>query len=245
MTNVTELVKRPADEILETPTFLTIKRVIDACATRNQMGAIMGPPGIGKTTALERYRYNAGWTLVCTMSSAQTSVSAVLKVLGEVFNCPPERSIHDRYTTLVNSIRWSREDRVLLIDEAQLLNDLCLDMIRSIHDETRLPIVFCGNANFRDRFNNTRDAAFAQFTSRIVIRHNFSGVEDGDLRVLCNHHGITSPQAVKLLKHHADHNGGLRMVVNIIDFAHGMGGGDGALTLGHLKDAVQAMGLSQ
>lgn len=161
---------RKADPYCETDAANEIAETVDLARRTGFMAAIVGDPGVGKTTALLRYVEHEAGVVLCTMTPAQSSMSSVFSRLyhalaGHEIQFP---SSHAAYVEIVGWMEGRIE--VLLIDEAQHVNDRSLDALRSIHDATRVPIVFVGNADLRSRFGNVKKAGFGQFLSRIGPR---------------------------------------------------------------------------
>ena len=130
---------------------------------------------------------------------------------------------------------------VLLIDEAQHLNDRCLDELRCIHDQTRVSLILAGNESLRSRFNTTRTASFAQLTSRIGPRLELKATAAADIDALASHYGITDQDARLWLKQRCTGHGGLRTMARLVKIAKDAGD-KGELRLAHLKEAAGILG---
>ena len=105
-------------------------------------------------------------------------------------------------------------------------------------------LVFSGNETLRSRFNNTRAAGFAQFTSRIGPRIDLKQSTAADVAALALHGGAREPQAIAYLEKRTRGGAGLRQVANFLNLGRAMAG-DGAIRVTHLKQAASVLGAVQ
>ena len=230
----------------ETPTVRNIWRVVDYCRNFRDIGVVVGEPGVGKTTALTKYdALNGGY--ICTPSPAMSaSLSAALRMIGETLGVYLPMRVSEVHRLICNRLSGYRESKdILIVDEAQNLNDQVIDELRCIHDETRLPMVFSGNASLRSRFNNTRVASFAQFTSRVGMRLDVERPARADVLALAKQANATDGKAVAYLERFALTAGGLRLVAKLLGIAGGLAGPDAPVTLDNLKAAARLLGVDK
>ena len=178
-----------------TPVAEAMLGVIELAQEMGLMGTIVGAPGLGKTTTLLWYAESRRGVAYCVMNPAQSSMSAMLSLVCEALGGGGGVGSGSAvlYEVACSTIDWNRVD-VLLIDEAQHLNDRSLDVLRCLHDETGVVPIFAGNENLRSRFNNTLEAAFAQFTSRIGPKVELEMSTAGDIAALARHAGAHEPK---------------------------------------------------
>src|SRR5690606_15512440 len=150
------------------------------------------------------------------MTPALNSMGAMLKFLVEQLTAyRPETQLHANHEHLMNVVEHSVIG-MLIIDEAQLLSAPLIDELRCLYDHNNFPLVFCGNAEFRSRFNNTKAASFTQFTSRVGIRFDIDEPRDGDIEAICDSLRIDrSVTARKYMTEIAKSSGGLRIIGKI------------------------------
>ncbi len=227
--------------LCQTPTATDIVQVIDLARQLRSLGSIVGAPGTGKTSALLWYKENRPGVHYALMNPAQSTMTGMLTLVCQSLGimCPP--CCRDMHDAIRRWAEWSlAPERVLLIDEAQHLNDQCLDELRCIYDQTGLPLVFSGNESLRDRFNGARAAAFAQLTSRIVPRLDLKAPTAADVRVLARHAGAHEPKALAYLEKWIGGTAGLRQVASFLSLGRKVAG-SGDIRLSHLKQAVAAI----
>ena len=235
--------KQERDPFCRTPTAADIHQVIDLVCNHREMGmgAVIGAPGVGKTTALVRYAEDVPGVHYIAMSPAQSSMSRMLARVCEVLDGHTSiTGAADLHEQIIYAIR-DRAPKALLIDESQHLDDRSLDELRSIHDATGLPMVFAGNESLRSRVTGSSTAAFAQFSSRIGPRAELKAATVGDVRALAGHHGITDGAAVTWLAKRCVGTSGLRTVARLMALAKGAAG-ESAVRLSHLKEAAAVLG---
>lgn len=242
MTEIIQLVNETeSGAFCETPTARRVLELVTYCRDYRDMGIVVGNPGVGKTTALRHYADTHEGAYFCTMQSSMASLSAALAHICNALGEYAPTKAAEASQIICNRVRWLDEEAILIVDEAQELKDPVINELRSIHDATGLPIVFCGNRDFRSRFNNTRAAAFAQFTSRVGIRLEFWESSVADIEAVCRPHRVQGKRAWTYLTDLVANGGGLRTVSKLIAPAARMAG-DRPIQLKHLKAAARLLG---
>ena len=229
----------PAD-FCHTPAAAGMLHVIDMAIETGTMGAIVAPPGAGKTTTLKHYAETHAGARYCAMSPTRKSMSAMLELVSNALDLWVFRGNLTMERAICDAMKRPRF-QALLVDEAQHLSDGCLDELRCIYDETETPIVFAGNKSLRARVTAGTESSFAQFASRIGARLDLRATSEADVAALAAHYGITDAAAVGWLKKQcAGTTGGLRRASPLLTVASGMG--DSKIGLAELKAADAALG---
>lgn len=219
-----------------TPAAADILRVIEFAIELECLGTVVGAPGVGKTTTLRAYADGNPGAVYCVMNPAKSSMAAMLSLVCEALRVPGAGRTDALHGLVCNTLRWGRAE-VLLIDEAQHVNDRNLDVLRCIHDETGVPMVFAGNQTLRSRFNNSREASFAQFTSRIGPRAELEMATPADVAALARHAGVHQPKALAWLEDRNTETAGLREVATLLRCGRRIAG-KGDIGLDHLEQAA-------
>ena len=222
-------------EFCETPTAALVRGVIDLTRQIECMGAVIGAPGVGKTTVLQRYasEHRAPYVVVNPAQATMPRMLAcICEALGEPTGTVAAASLHDR---ICMSLRWRRRP-VLLVDEAQHLGAIALNELRCIHDEAGIPVMVAGNEDLRPHI-----AELAQLASRIGPRATLTATTAADVEAVARHHGITDAAALAWLAGRSIGRAGLRVVERLMRTAHRAAGTD-PITVAHLEAAIDALG---
>jgi len=226
----------------------TAKRILKALEYSQDNGslsAIIGAAGVGKTTTIRHYAAEHDYVYVATMDEASRATNRMIARVGRAIDIRLGYSGSE--DTIVSYLKRGASGlrRMLIVDEAQHLEDRALNQLRSMHDEGGFGLVLVGNPSIITRFKGVKAAAFAQFLSRITIRLRIDGSLDEDIAALCKHRGITNANVRAELMEWGLRPGGLRRVAGIITVARNIAGDRKAIELHHLAQAIELMGLEE
>lgn len=256
-----------------TPTAQQILSALNVCQRKGWMGAIVGAPGIGKTTTFMHYASTQpiDWrerrrtdvprlpnvpealraeqiesapllpsrpgVLLATMTTAHKSPLKFIMALTRHIT-----SIDGGASYAYEALRRKlRQGDLVIIDEAQHLQDDALDMVRSLHDETGVGIIIGGNPLVITRGGRARQASFAQFLSRIAIRLQFDGTVDEDLEALFDHHKVVGARPRAMLRQLGGPIGALRRISHALDLCHELAADGKAIELKHVEEAISVL----
>ncbi|HEX2882270.1 MAG TPA: AAA family ATPase [Polyangiaceae bacterium] len=220
------------------------ERVYSALAfaqVNQDMVAIYGQPGNGKTRAIHQYRMQQRNAWLSTMSPA---VAGVVPVLEEIAESVGIKNLPGGARRIVKAIhtRVAQRRGLIIIDEAQHLSMGAIETIRSIHDATGVGIALVGNeAGYARITNPGRGAHYAQIQSRFGLRIHLPKPSVTDVRIMAKARGVKSAEAVEILEAAAMLPGALRGVSKIIRLAS-VGGNEP--TLDRVKSAARSLGLA-
>lgn len=239
-----EVIRLASDEeaapaYCRTPAATDILRVIEYAIELGCIGTVVGAPGVGKTTALRAYAETRKGAVYCVMNPANSSMPSMLKLVCEALGAPTPGHTNGLHRVVCSALGWNGVE-VLLIDEAQHLDDRNLDELRCIHDESGVAMVFAGNESLRSRFNKSQAASFAQFTSRVGPRVDLEMSTAADVAALARYAGAHDPKAIAYLERWNGGTAGLRHVATLLRLGRGIAG-DGDIRLAHLKQAAELL----
>lgn len=207
-------------------------------AQTGEIVLIVSGPGLGKTLTARRFAAADPNVWLATMSPSSAGVATMASEvaatvgLGEIKGSPQQLSRQIR-----NHVQGKKG--LLIIDEAQELNDKSLNEIRSWHDRTGVGIALLGNEKTVGQIDS-RKSALAQVASRFAYRHVQSGPMPGDLDALLDAWGITNTEQKTFLARIGAMPGALREVTHTLKIALIAAFGDGGeLTLKHIRDAAR------
>jgi type II secretory pathway predicted ATPase ExeA len=155
--------------VLPTAQLAMAGQAVADLVTRQAMGAVHGPAGLGKTFAVEQaLARRRGQVAACRVSvprrPAMRLVAAAL--LAELTGGPPARR-RDRFALSAEQLAGHRgrdgRERLVVVDEAQQLNRECIEFLRWLHDHrlTRFALLLAGRGRHLAGAVPRADAALA------------------------------------------------------------------------------------
>lgn len=156
--------------------------ILRACHIDGEMGLIVGPPGVGKTETIKQYcKENRDATAINVLTTVNIRVLLVsicksLRVDSQGVNDYLARAI-------INGIKDS--GRIIIVDEAQHLTPKCLEILRQIHDETGIGLVYAGNKDLVHKIN-----ALEQIASRIGHVDHIPPLAEKDIQLIAESRGV-------------------------------------------------------
>lgn len=222
------------------------RKVIAACrlALKNRsLVVVVGPPGIGKTLSLQRFRNEAsrehGQRLIFFTPSPsctkRTLLIAVLKELGQ----PASGAADELAGAAVKALRHAQ--RMLVVDEANQLNTGALEMIRYLADNAGIPVVLAGTNVLLETFvrGDRRSQDLAQLYSRIAFKALIPLLDDDELRLFAKR-GLGNVVDHKILERLRAHtHGSLRLLGHLLVHVRGLAQQHGRVTAALVDQAAQ------
>lgn len=164
-------------------------RIIAACELAHRervMTVIIGPPGAGKTQALRAFRNellrkHKERAILFTPSPSCTKRTLLVSLLKELGQ-PANRSADELAEIAARQLLHTQ--RMLIVDEANLLNTGGLEMLRYLADHAKIPIVLAGTHRLLETFirGDRRAQDLAQLYSRIAYKVQVAYLTDDELR---------------------------------------------------------------
>ena len=199
----------------KSPTADAVTARLQLAHFRQRMAMIVGIPGIGKTVSANRYteqnRHNVWYVQLNVFCGKE------LAVLTEIANAigievPNGNHADVIFKRVVERVRGTKG--LIIIDEAHHANRKALDGIRAIYDAAGIGIALIANEELYARIHSGFGAGkpFAQFTSRVGIKHTIDRVTEGDVIAQARAWGIESRELVQVLKQISRKPGAMRAV---------------------------------
>ena len=170
---------------IETSIFRAIDGAVTYARATKRAAAIIGPPGIGKTVALERIAATVGRATYVRISATQGTGKAAFRLLADAFDIARAgrestdslwRGLEDHFA----SIAYWKTQEFLLVDEAQQLDLNVLKELVDLPSRFGFPVIVCGNADLLKRSRVDR-GAYEQISSRCAKRLLLKAPLDEDL----------------------------------------------------------------
>lgn len=132
------------------------------------MGGILGPAGISKSIVCKAAEAMFPGAVYIELTSAQRTAGAIIRHLAEVHKVRGRSKSQDVVvTSLIDALKGS--NRLHLIDEAHMLSKQALLILRDLHKQAGLPMVFVGTRDFFDVIND-----FTEFHGQISRLFSFT-----------------------------------------------------------------------
>lgn len=200
------------------------------------MVACVGAPGIGKTQASEDYAASNPNVFMVTALAGHPSGRWLLEELARVMRLTERGGSQRLASVVIQNLRGRRA--LIIVDEANHLAPITLDLLRGIHDQAKCGIALVGNPRVISRLDGARDADFAQLFRRVGGRLNRSKTTRADVETLLSGWGVTDPEVAKMLRAAAARPGALGIMVHILRLGHMMAASQGQpLNARHIEAA--------
>lgn len=190
-------------------------------AHRGKMTVVVGSAGVGKTAATRQYRQDHTHVFIATMSPATRSPSAMMQeIIGAIQGMLEARNhnLQTLFHTVADRLRGIRG--LLIIDEAQHLTDLALEVLRALHDEVGCGVALVGNSTVLTRIQGgARAAEFAQLFSRLSQSQSYDRPDAEDIEILLVAWEVTHPKEREFLTRLAAQPGCLRTITQVLELA--------------------------
>lgn len=219
---------------IDTPTARLIRSRIKG-ATQPEL--VKGPPGVGKSAAIEYTVASDSRFRFVRITPARASVKAFLECVGAAFHIPVvSKSLKDSEADLLAGLRFRHGCR-LIIDEAQNLQLDALRTALNLYEESGIPIVAVGNSQVLKR-QRAHGAVFDQLTDRFGPPLEIKGITRGDVHAFGTAHGVEGEDAYELLIRYGLEAQSLRQVLRLLTPAGELAGEGRPIRFKHLKDAL-------
>ena len=176
-------IKDAASDFVPTASATRILEVCDMAHRLSCMNMIIGDAGLGKTTALKHYAATTKNVLLIETDTTY-SVRMLLSEICRVSGIIAPRGNPSMMSAIIDRLRDSK--RLLIIDEAELLNYRALETVRRIHDKTNIGIVFAGMPRLRANFRGGAGGDYKQLYSRIHRPYSMdTRLSESDIDMMC------------------------------------------------------------
>lgn len=210
---------------IHTEDALRVLGVCKVCAAEKAMGVIMGPPGSGKTTALQEYLKQEPQAVYIVADVLMTSKQLIESIARSV-GAEPGGSLWDIMQRVLTILR--AEPRLVIVDEADMLISSStksvrkLEILRLLYDQGHVGVVVCGLPRLRlwlTKGPSLRDN-LAQLYSRVSVLRELQGVTRSEVQEILAQFNMTPSAKEHLLNQGcARDTGGMRRLTTILDRA--------------------------
>lgn len=198
-----------APDFIHTPTAQAVDLSLRYAQFTPAITTLVGVPGIGKTKAAERYRADHANVILVTMEPMTRGAGMMLSEIAHEMGLD-EKCQAKLPRTIGRQLKGS--GTLIIVDEAQHLDLLALDQLRSLYDKYTVAIALLGNPKLATTIDGKRDNSTAQIKSRMGMRRTRNGLMKGDACALIDGWGVTDDKARDELKRIAAKPGALRNI---------------------------------
>ena len=142
------------------------------------MGLVYGEPGLGKTQAIKWWAFKNDAILIrCNqMMSARWLLKEILDYMSEI----KPYSISDSFDEVIRNLILT--PRILIVDEVDYLTmdkNKSIEILRDIHDKTKVPVVLVGMTNAHSRLKK-----FSHLYDRLSEIVKFERFSKADIKTI-------------------------------------------------------------
>lgn len=188
---VAQMLERQAEKAKDVKTDFvmtkTANRILEICGLAHAMSDIylvIGEAGLGKTMALKQYVSQNSNVIMLEIDptfSVKVLLNELCNKLGIVVS--GSKSNHHMMDLIVEKLKGS--ERLLIIDEAELLAYKPLEILRRIHDKAGIGIILAGMPRLRANLRGQK-GEYKQLYSRVGLALDIqSRLPSEDIALLC------------------------------------------------------------
>lgn len=219
----------------DSPTSRAITTALSYAQALEDMVAIVGVPGIGKSVSCREYRREHPNVWIATMAPQRAALSPVIREICAAVGAAHASSGDGLAREAAKKIRGRQG--LLIIDEAHHIATAGLDAIRSLHDETQVGVALVGGPPLLAKIEQ-----MPQLQSRIGLRLPRASVSQADVDALLDAWEITDRTARGELSLIAQRPGALRSVTKTLRLAASISrGANDTLGLSHIRQAARTL----
>lgn len=163
----------------------TAKKILELCNlahVHSDIRLVIGEAGLGKTMALHHYAKQNRNVILLEIEPTY-SVKVLLEELCAKLGIVVSRNNHDNMRAIIEKLKDS--ERLLIVDEAELLAYKSLEVLRRIHDKAGIGMVLAGLPRLRANLRGSK-GEYRQLYSRVGFALDIKErLPSGDIALLC------------------------------------------------------------
>jgi DNA transposition AAA+ family ATPase len=209
---------------VNTPTAARFMGVLDHAQFATEFVLIGAAAGVGKTSAVERYRVTHSNVWQVTAEPLFKSIHMLMDAIASTMGITEKWSAGTVSRTVQRHMRGS--EGLLVIDEVQHLPTASLDQLRTLHDLTSVGVALVGNESVYSKLEGFgRQPQFAQLFRRIGMRMSVPKPTPEDISKMLDAWNIEGPELRRPLTAIARKPGALGVMVKTLRLAFLLGEG--------------------
>jgi DNA transposition AAA+ family ATPase len=210
---------------IHTPTADRFMAILDHAQFAPDFVLICAAAGIGKTSAMERYRATHSNVWHVTAEPMFKSIHMMMDAVASTMGITEKWSAGTVSRTVQRHMRGS--EGLLAIDEVQHLPMATLEQLRTLYDVTGVGVAFLGNETVTTNLEGRgREPQFAQLFSRLGMRMTVKKATLQDIAKVLDAWEVQGADVRRLLTAIGRKPGALRLMVKTLRLAFLLGEGD-------------------
>lgn len=209
----------PDPPFLELPTAKEVMTALLYAQTIPGAACITLGSGMGKTSIIRRVVRTRPHAYVVTANPLTRTVPALIRAIAEAVGI--QATHPTKFPGLIGEkLQRNGRQTLLMIDEAQNLDDQAVNMVRHFLDINECGIAFLGNEELHKRWGATAPReGYGQVHSRFDYRVRRLKPTRGDVDQFIAAWGLQDPEVVELLRYIGRKPGSLRQIAKTIKIA--------------------------
>ena len=183
------------------------ERVLSLCKSAHidhTLNILTSDSGMGKTISLKEYAVHNDGTIY-TECDPTYSPKRLFSIIRQELGRPGRGLLEDVYADCVDALAGS--DRLIIVDQAELLSTKALELLRCLHDKTKCGIVLAGMPRLIENIRGLR-SEFAQMYTRISRHMRLKPLQDADVSAIVHAYlPEVNGKITKAYEEHSRHNG--------------------------------------
>jgi DNA transposition AAA+ family ATPase len=155
-------------DFVETLFAKQILQIANYARINKDMAVLHGDAGLGKTFTLEHFVAQHTDVIMITATVDSGSTKAILEKILEKLGRDPRGTISQMAKTIIDLLRGT--GWLIIIDESTHLTTQAKEMLRQLHDQAKVGILYCGTHELYSQMYGSHGVVFAQLLSRVGIR---------------------------------------------------------------------------
>ena len=178
---------RVDETFVETSQARAITDVLNYCHTHQDMGAVYGVPGLGKSVSAVEYLKNHPDVILLTAFKGFTR-TAIIVSIAQHLGMATQLTGYRQFQLIAKVMQGS--DRMLILDEAQFLSSDSLEIVRSLHDQSGIGTVYFGQPRMQRMMAGKEAEFFAQISSRLGVVQTLTPPKFEDIELIARSYKV-------------------------------------------------------
>jgi DNA transposition AAA+ family ATPase len=156
----------------------------DIAELDSKLCVLVSDSGLGKTAALREYTNRKKGTIMIEVDPTYNS-KRFFKVMHKALGMSGKGLLEDIFQECLDDLHGT--DRIVIVDEAELLSHKTLELLRRLHDKSEVGIVVAGMPRLIENIRGIR-SEFAQWYTRVGASMRLEKYTADDVDIVVHEH---------------------------------------------------------